>query len=91
MAALGPAPLADDARLRLCQALDFAERRLRDFVVDLPKFARPGAVVGQLAELAPELAQPDYALYRGIEQALPRTVEKYGDALDRLAKKAFPD
>jgi hypothetical protein len=39
----------------------------------------------------PGQSVPDHALYKGIEQALPRTVERYGDALDRLAKKAFPD
>jgi hypothetical protein len=34
---------------------------------------------------------PDHALYRGIERAMPRVVEKYDRELGRLARKAFPD
>jgi hypothetical protein len=39
----------------------------------------------------PPSAIPDYALYRGIERALPKVLDKYGDMLDDLTKKAFPD
>jgi hypothetical protein len=39
----------------------------------------------------PGLGNPDHALYKGIERAMPRVVERYGDELDRLARRAFPD
>ena len=47
--------------------------------------------ISPLKRQFPPQGNPDHALYKGIEQALPRTVERYGDALDKLARRAFPD
>lgn len=35
--------------------------------------------------------KPDYALYRTIAAKNDQIIEVYGDALDKVAKKAFPD
>ena len=39
----------------------------------------------------PPQGNPDHALYKGIERALPRVVDKYDRALGDLSKRAFPD
>ena len=39
----------------------------------------------------PPQGNPDHALYKGIERATPKVVERYDRELGRLAKKAFPD
>jgi hypothetical protein len=39
----------------------------------------------------PGQGSPDHALYKGVETAMPRVVDRYGRELDRLAKRAFPD
>ena len=39
----------------------------------------------------PPQGSPDHALYKGIERATPKIVEGYASALDKLAKRAFPD
>jgi hypothetical protein len=37
------------------------------------------------------LGHPDHALYKAIEEVKPRVIEEYGDMIQRLASKAFPD
>ena len=39
----------------------------------------------------PGQSDPDHALYKGVERAMPKVVEKYDRELGRLALKAFPD
>lgn len=39
----------------------------------------------------PKPTKPDYALYRTIEARRDEVVDAYGDAIERLARRAFPD
>lgn len=39
----------------------------------------------------PKPASPDHSLYRSIEAKRTEIVEEYGDMVDRLMSKAFPD
>lgn len=39
----------------------------------------------------PPVATPDHALYKAIEQDRPRVLREYGDMLERLTDRAFPD
>ena len=47
--------------------------------------------LGRYKQFAAPRGSDDHALYKGIERATPKIVEGYGTALDKLARKAFPD
>jgi hypothetical protein len=39
----------------------------------------------------PPVASPDYSLYKSIRAKRPEVVDAFGDAIDRLVKRAFPN
>jgi hypothetical protein len=39
----------------------------------------------------PGQADPDHALYKAIESQRERVIEEYGDMIERLTDRAFPD